>query len=157
MLFSRLFLSLQGSSMKYLHTMIRVLNLEKSLDFYTGRLGLKVIRRREVEAGRFTLVFLGLDADANANEPQIELTHNWDNNEAYSIGRNFGHLAFEVDNIYTLCEQLQSEGVTILRPPKDGYMAFVRCPDNISIELLQKGERLPPQEPWKSMKNTGEW
>jgi len=143
--------------MKYLHTMIRVLNLEKSLDFYTGRLGLKVIRRREVEAGRFTLVFLGLDADANANEPQIELTHNWDNNEAYSIGRNFGHLAFEVDNIYTLCEQLQSEGVTILRPPKDGYMAFVRCPDNISIELLQKGERLPPQEPWKSMKNTGEW
>jgi len=133
--------------------MIRVLDLEKSLDFYTGKLGLNIIKRRDVEAGRFTLVFLGDDAKA----PQIELTHNWDTSEAYSIGRNFGHIAFEVENIYTLCEQLQHDGVTILRPPKDGHMAFVRCPDNISIELLQKGERLPVQEPWKSMKNTGEW
>ena len=139
--------------MKYLHTMIRVLDLDKSLDFYTNKLGLSITKRRDVEAGRFTLVFLGSDNQG----PQLELTHNWDTHEAYSIGRNFGHIAFEVDNIYTLCEQLKNDGITILRPPKDGYMAFVRCPDGISIELLQKGERLPPKEPWTSMKNTGEW
>ena len=139
--------------MKYLHTMIRVLDLDKSIDFYTRLLGLKIIRRRDVEAGRFTLVFLGMDAKG----PHIELTHNWDTTEAYAVGRNFGHLAFEVENIYTLCEHLQTEGVSILRPPKDGHMAFVRCPDNISIELLQKGENLELKEPWRSMKNTGQW
>ena len=139
--------------MEYLHTMIRVLDLEKSLDFYCNKLGLSVTNRTDVEAGRFSLIFLGLDAEG----PQIELTHNWDNEEAYSVGRNFGHLAFAVDNIYELCERLQDSGVTISRPPRDGHMAFVRCPDNVSIELLQKGERLPAQEPWASMPNVGEW
>lgn len=139
--------------MKYLHTMIRVLDLEKSIDFYCNKLGLSVTRRHDVEAGRFSLVFLGVDAEG----PQIELTHNWDNAEPYAVGRNFGHLAFEVDDIYSLCEKLQRGGVTILRPPRDGHMAFVRCPDNVSIELLQKGDSLPPSEPWLSMENTGEW
>ncbi len=139
--------------MEYLHTMIRVLDLDKSLDFYCNKLGLQVTKRSDIEAGRFSLIFLGLDADG----PQIELTHNWDNTEAYSVGRNFGHLAFAVDDIYDLCERLQASGVTILRPPRDGHMAFVRCPDNVSIELLQKGGSLPKQEPWASMPNTGEW
>jgi len=139
--------------MKFLHTMIRVLDLDKSIDFYTRKLGLSVTHRYDVEAGRFTLVFLGTDSEG----PQIELTHNWDGTEAYSVGRNFGHLAYEVDDIYALCEHLQQEGVAILRPPRDGHMAFVRCPDNVSIELLQKGAALLPQEPWLSMANTGEW
>ncbi len=139
--------------MRYLHTMVRVLDLEKALDFYIQKLGLKEIRRHDHEQGRFTLVFLA----TGPNEPTIELTYNWDQTEPYSVGRNFGHLAYEVDNIYAFCEQLQKKGVTILRPPRDGRMAFIRSPDNISIELLQKGEALPPQEPWLSMKSTGEW
>lgn len=139
--------------MRYLHTMVRVLNLENALDFYINKLGLKEVRRQEHKQGRFTLIFLA----TAPNEPTIELTYNWDQTEPYSVGRNFGHLAYEVDNIYSFCEQLQEKGVTILRPPRDGRMAFIRSPDNISIELLQKGNALPPQEPWVSMKNVGEW
>lgn len=139
--------------MRYLHTMVRVLNLENALDFYINKLGLKEIRRSEHKQGRFTLIYLA----TGPNEPTIELTYNWDQTVPYSVGRNFGHLAYEVDNIYTFCEQLQEKGVTILRPPRDGHIAFIRSPDNISIELLQKGEALPPQEPWVSMRNVGEW
>ena len=139
--------------MKYLHTMIRVSNLEKSLDFYCKALGLAELRRKEVPSGRFTLVFL---AAPESPEAQLELTYNWDP-EDYQGGRNFGHVAFAVDNIYEKCQQLFDHGVTILRPPRDGYMAFVRSPDSISIELLQKGEPLAPAEPWKSMTNTGNW
>lgn len=139
--------------MRYLHTMVRVLDLEKSLDFYINKLGLKEIRRHEHEQGRFTLLFLATGPLA----PTIELTYNWDQKTPYSVGRNFGHLAYEVDNIYEFCEKLQQKGVTILRPPRDGHMAFIRSPDEISIELLQKGEALAPQEPWISMKNSGEW
>jgi lactoylglutathione lyase len=139
--------------MKYLHTMIRVSNLEKSLDFYCKALGLAELRRKEVPSGRFTLVFL---AAPESPEAQLELTYNWDP-EDYQGGRNFGHVAFAVDNIYEKCQQLVDHGVTILRPPRDGYMAFVRSPDSISIELLQKGEPLAPAEPWKSMTNTGNW
>lgn len=139
--------------MKYLHTMLRVLDLEKSLDFYINKLGLVQTRRKDVEAGRFSLVFLA----TAPGEPEIELTWNWDEKEPYSSGRNFGHLAFAVDDIYATCQRLQDGGVTILRPPRDGYMAFVRSPDQASVELLQKGGALPPQEPWKSMPNTGEW
>lgn len=146
--------------MQYLHTMIRVSNLEDSLDFYCNHLGLVEISRKESERGRFTLVFLAAPEDEQrAREkkaPMMELTYNWDP-EKYTGGRNFGHLAFRVDDIYALCEKLQSAGITINRPPRDGHMAFVRSPDNISIELLQKGDALPPQEPWKSMENTGEW
>lgn len=133
--------------------MVRVLNLEDALDFYINKLGLKEIRRHEHEQGRFTLIFLA----TGPNEPTIELTYNWDQTEPYSVGRNFGHLAYEVDNIYSFCEQLQKKGVKILRPPRDGRMAFIRSPDDISIELLQKSEALAPQEPWASMKNIGEW
>jgi lactoylglutathione lyase len=139
--------------MKYLHTMIRVSNLENSLDFYCKALGLVEMRRKEVPSGRFTLVFL---AAPESPEAQLELTYNWDS-EDYQGGRNFGHVAFAVDNIYEKCHQLADHGVTILRPPRDGYMAFVRSPDSISIELLQKGEPLAPAEPWKSMANTGSW
>lgn len=139
--------------MKYLHTMVRVSNLEASLDFYCNKLGLKELSRRDNESGRFTLVFLAAEGDENA---QIELTYNWDP-ETYGEGRNFGHLAYRVDNIYDLCASLQSQGVTINRPPRDGRMAFIRSPDNISIELLQAGDPLPPQEPWSSMPNTGKW
>lgn len=139
--------------MKYLHTMIRVNNLEKSLDFYCKALGLAELRRKEVPSGRFTLVFL---AAPESPEAQLELTYNWDP-EDYEGGRNFGHVAFAVDNIYDKCQQLIDHGVTILRPPRDGYMAFVRSPDSISIELLQKGEPLAPAEPWRSMTNTGSW
>jgi len=138
---------------KYLHTMVRVKNLEDSLDFYTHKLGLVEVNRFDVEAGRFTLVFLATHADAKA---QVELTYNWDPEE-YSGGRNFGHLAYSVDNIYETCQRLMDGGVVINRPPRDGHMAFVRSPDNISIELLQGGDALPPTEPWKSMKNVGEW
>lgn len=139
--------------MKYLHTMVRVSDLDQSLDFYCNKLGLKEVRRKEVEKGRFTLVFLAAPGDENA---QVELTYNWDP-EDYTEGRNFGHLAYAVDDIYAVCQRLMDGGVTISRPPRDGYMAFVRSPDNISIELLQKGEALAPQEPWASMPNEGRW
>jgi lactoylglutathione lyase len=151
--------------MKYLHTMVRVTNLEQSLDFYCGKLGMKEVRRYENEAGRFTLVFLSAsddlattdgDMDSTSRAPCIELTYNWDP-EVYTGGRNFGHLAFAVDNIHETCERLMKAGVTINRPPRDGRMAFVRSPDNISFELLQKGEALKPSEPWISMPNTGTW
>jgi lactoylglutathione lyase len=139
--------------MNYLHTMVRVTDLEQSLDFYCNKLGLKELRRHSNDRGRFTLVFLAAPGTPDA---QVELTWNWDP-EPYGIGRAFGHLAFEVDDIYALCQHLQDSGVTINRPPRDGHMAFVRSPDNISIELLQKGGSLPPREPWASMPNTGVW
>jgi lactoylglutathione lyase len=139
--------------MKYLHTMVRVADLNASLKFYCEALGLQELRRKESEKGRFTLVFLAAPGDETA---QVELTYNWDP-EDYKIGRAFGHLAYEVDDIYATCRRLQEFGVTINRPPRDGHMAFVRSPDRISIELLQKGASLPPQEPWASMPNTGEW
>lgn len=146
--------------MRYLHSMVRVNNLQQSLDFYCNKLGLVVIRRMESEAGRFTLVYLAARNDqAQASEqdsPLLELTYNWDT-EDYSGGRNFGHLAFEVDDIYQICQTLMSQGITINRPPRDGWMAFIRSPDQISIELLQKGAALPVQEPWASMANTGVW
>lgn len=142
-------------AMRYLHTMIRVYDLDAALDFFCDKLGLMEVRRRDHEGGRFTLVFLGTSADPEA--PQIELTHNWDEAAPYKGGRNFGHLAYEVDDIYALCERLQSGGVTILRPPRDGRMAFVRSPDQISVELLQRGEALPVQEPWASMPSQGTW
>jgi lactoylglutathione lyase len=138
---------------RYLHTMVRVSNLEQSLDFYCKKLGLKEVRRFDHEAGRFTLVFV---APPGQEDCAIELTYNWDPEE-YSGGRNFGHVAYEVDDIYATCEKLKSAGVTINRPPRDGKMAFVRSPDNISIELLQKGDALPKAEPWASMPNTGSW
>ena len=139
--------------MKYLHTMVRVRDVEESLDFYCNKLGLKEVRRTESEQGRFTLIFLSTDG---TNENCLELTYNWDP-EQYGEGRNFGHLAYEVDDIYEFCQKLMDAGVVINRPPRDGNMAFVRSPDNISIELLQKGDALPPAEPWVSMKNTGKW
>lgn len=139
--------------MKYLHTMVRVADIDASLDFYCKQLGLEELRRIENEAGRFTLVFLAAPGDTEA---QVELTHNWDPEELEG-GRNFGHLAYRVDNIYDLCQRLMDAGTTINRPPRDGYMAFVRSPDNISVELLQNGAPLPPQEPWSSMSNTGAW
>lgn len=139
--------------MKYLHTMVRVTDLDASLAFYRDALGLEVLRVREVPQGRFTLAFLAAPGDSQA---QVELTYNWDP-EVYTGGRNFGHLAYAVDNIYATCERLQAHGVTINRPPRDGYMAFVRSPDNISIELLQKGDPLPPAAPWKDMPNVGSW
>ena len=139
--------------MKYLHTMVRVTDLDASLDFYCNQLGLQELRRFEVEAGRFTLVFLAAPGDDSA---QVELTYNWDP-EPYDGGRNFGHLAYEVDDIYALCQHMMDAGVTINRPPRDGRMAFVRSPDGISVELLQKGDALAPAEPWASMDNTGEW
>ena len=139
--------------MKYLHTMVRVSDLEASLDFYCNKLGLIELRRRDVPAGRFTLVFLAAPGDEDA---QVELTHNWDP-ETLDGGRNFGHLAYHVDNIYELCQRLMNEGVTINRPPRAGRMAFVRSPDGISIELLQNGDALPRCEPWASMENQGEW
>jgi lactoylglutathione lyase len=139
--------------MKYLHTMVRVTDLDESLDFYCNKLGLKELRRHEVAAGRFTLVFLAAPGD---NDAQVELTHNWDP-EDYDEGRNFGHLAYAVDDIYKACQKLLDAGVVINRPPRDGRMAFVRSPDNISIELLQAGDALEPAEPWSSMENSGHW
>jgi lactoylglutathione lyase len=139
--------------MKYLHTMVRVTDLEDSLDFYCNKLGLVEVRRVEVPQGRFTLVFLAAPGDESA---QVELTYNWDPQE-YDGGRNFGHLAYAVENIYESCQRLMDLGVTISRPPRDGHMAFVRSPDGISIELLQRGEALPPVEPWASMENSGSW
>ena len=139
--------------MKYLHTMVRVADLEASLDFYCAKLGLEELRRIDNEAGRFTLVFLAAPGDSEA---QVELTHNWDP-EALDGGRNFGHLAYRVEDIYALCQRLMDGGVVINRPPRDGYMAFVRSPDGISVELLQDGRPKPPEEPWASMPNTGVW
>ncbi len=139
--------------MRYLHTMLRVGDLDRALDFFVNKLGLEELRRHEVPQGRFTLIFLAPPGQPDA---QVELTYNWDEHE-YGGGRNFGHLAYEVDDIYALCQSLMDKGVTINRPPRDGRMAFVRSPDNISVELLQKGPPLPPAEPWASMGNTGEW
>ncbi|MBS0581341.1 MAG: lactoylglutathione lyase [Proteobacteria bacterium] len=139
--------------MKYLHTMVRVKDIEASLRFYCAALGLKELSRKDYPQGRYTLVFLAAPGDESA---QVELTHNWDPEE-YGGGRNFGHLAYEVDDVYATCQRLREHGVTILRPPRDGRMAFVRSPDDISIELLQKGAALAPAEPWKSMPNTGSW
>ena len=139
--------------MKYLHTMVRISNIDDSLDFYCNKLGLREIRRREDPNGRYTLIFL---AAPDSPDALVELTYNWDS-EVYDEGRNFGHLAYEVDNIYELCQHLKENGVTINRPPRDGRMAFIRSPDNISIELLQKGPSLQKQEPWASMENSGSW
>ncbi|MGY2048772.1 VOC family protein [Methylobacterium sp. JK268] len=146
--------------MEYLHTMVRVADLDRALDFYCGKFGLQEVRRMDSEQGRYTLVFLAAPGDvARAREsksPLLELTYNWDPEE-YTGGRNFGHLAYQVDDIYETCAKLQAAGVTINRPPRDGRMAFVRSPDGISIEILQKGAAKPPQEPWTSMQNTGTW
>ena len=146
--------------MRYLHTMVRVADLEKSLDFYCNKLGLKEMSRVDNAGGRFTLVFLAAPDDAagarDSQAPMVELTHNWDP-EDYKGGRNFGHLAYRVENIYALCKRLMDGGVTINRPPRDGHMAFVRSPDGISVELLQEGSSLPPAEPWTSMPNVGNW
>lgn len=146
--------------MQYLHTMVRISDLDASLHFYCDLLGLKEVRRKESEKGRFTLVFLAAPEDeARSTElqaPELELTYNWDPEE-YSSGRNFGHLAYRVEDIYALCQKLQDNGVTINRPPHDGHMAFVKSPDGISVELLQKGDALPSKEPWASMEKTGSW
>ena len=144
---------MRSKTMKYLHTMVRVTDIDESLDFYCNKLGLRELRRHESEQGRFTLVFLAAPGD---EEAQVELTYNWDP-EDYGEGRNFGHLAYAVDDIYATCRKLMDAGVTINRPPRDGRMAFVRSPDNISIELLQKGGSLPVEEPWASMENVGHW
>tara|TARA_B100000686_G_C16284277_1_gene710388 strand:+ start:142 stop:567 length:426 start_codon:yes stop_codon:yes gene_type:complete len=141
--------------MKYLHTMVRIKNIDESLDFYCKKLGLKEIRRKESEAGRYTLIFLGAE-NSDERHSLLELTFNWDPEE-YSEGRNFGHLAYSVKNIYETCEKLMKNGVTINRPPRDGHMAFIRSPDEISIEIIQENGSLPIQEPWKSMKNIGKW
>jgi lactoylglutathione lyase len=139
--------------MKFLHTMVRVRDLDASLDFYINKLGLIETNRIEVAAGKFTLVYLATELGG----PEVELTYNWGSKEEYSAGRSFGHLAFEVDNIYQTCQKLQATGVTINRPPRDGHMAFINSPDGVAIELLQKNDALPPQEPWLSMENTGSW
>jgi len=146
--------------LKYLHTMVRARDLGETLDFYCDKLGLVEVRRHESDKGRFTLVFLAAPDDVErakaGHSPLLEITWNWDP-ESYEGGRNFGHLAYRVENIYELCGRLRDKGVTINRPPRDGHMAFIRSPDGISIELLQEGEALPPQEPWASMENTGTW
>lgn len=141
--------------MRYLHTMLRVRDLDLALDFFVKKLGLVELRRSENEKGRFTLVFLGTGAEGDS--AQVELTYNWDQTEAYPSGRFFGHLAYEVDDIYAVCARLRDMGVVIHRPPRDGRMAFIKSPDNQSIELLQKGSAKPIEEPWKSMPNTGDW
>lgn len=138
--------------MEFLHTMLRVKDLDRALDFWQA-IGLKVLRRKDYEKGRFTLVFMATHEGA----PEVELTHNWDQSEEYSFGRNFGHLAFRVDDIYKTCSDLEAKGITILRPPRDGHMAFIKSPDNQSVELLQRGEALAPQEPWISRENVGSW
>ena len=146
--------------MRFLHTMVRVKDLDASMRFYRDLLGLVETRRADYEAGRFTLVYLAAPADKARAEaeksPEVELTYNWDDQD-YDGGRNFGHLAFQVDDIYAACQRLMDGGVVINRPPRDGHMAFVRSPDNVSVELLQEGDHLPPQEPWSSMENTGTW
>jgi len=147
--------------MKYLHTMIRVQDIDAALDFFVNKLGMVETRRKEVEAGRYTLIFLAADEDVeqakNERAPELELTYNWDNKEIYGGGRKFGHLAYTVANIYETCQKLMDAGITINRPPRDGHMAFVKSPDGISLELLQQGESLAPAEPWVSMENTGSW
>ena len=151
--------------MEYLHTMVRIRDIEESLDFFCNKMGMVETRRMENEGGKFTLIFLAADNDADTakdtQSPLLELTYNWPdedgNVEDYGSGRNFGHLAYRVDNIYETCQNLMDKGVTINRPPRDGYMAFIKSPDGISIELLQKGDSLEPQEPWASMENTGTW
>jgi len=140
--------------MKYLHTMLRIRDIDESMNFYCDALGLKEVKRIEVKEGRFTLIFLSAEDDESS---QIELTYNWDGDELGLGSRNFGHLAYQVDNIYETCSRLQESGVVINRPPRDGHMAFVRSPDKVSVELLQKGSPLAPVEPWMSMENTGEW
>ncbi|TDI58803.1 MAG: lactoylglutathione lyase [Alphaproteobacteria bacterium] len=146
--------------MRYLHTMVRIADVDQSLDFYCTKLGMLEVRRSESEAGRYTLIFLAAPDDQeiarNTQAPLLELTYNWDR-ETYGEGRNFGHLAFAVDDIYETCQRLMDDGVTINRPPRDGHMAFIRSPDNVSIELLQKGDALPKAEPWASMENVGKW
>ncbi len=139
--------------MKFLHTMVRVKDLDESIDFFSNKLGLVETRRKDYEIGRFTLLYLA----TKAGEPEVELTYNWDQETDYSDGNNFGHLAFSVENIYDYCQMLMDKGVTILRPPRDGHMAFIRTPDQISIEFLQENEKLPVQEPWASMENKGTW
>ncbi len=141
--------------MKYLHTMVRVKDIDNSLDFYCAKLGLREVRRVQNDKGRFTLIFLAAE-NSDEKTGLLELTYNWDPEE-YEGGRNFGHLAYSVKNIYEICDRLMKSGVTINRPPRDGHMAFIRSPDNISIEILQEGENLPPKEPWLSMKNSGTW
>ena len=147
--------------MKYLHTMIRVSDIDSALDFFVNKLGMVETRRKENDAGRFTLIFLSTDEDLNRAQaeraPEVELTYNWDGDEKYTGGRNFGHLAFTVANIYETCQTLMDSGVVINRPPRDGHMAFVKSPDGISLELLQQGDSLAPSEPWASMENTGSW
>ncbi len=143
--------------MRYLHTMIRVLDLDAALRFFCEGLGLREVRRRDSEAGRYTLVFLATPSAGDADSPQLELTHNWDQREPYTSGRNFGHLAYEVDDIYAACQRFADLGYPISRPPRDGRMAFVRSPDLISVELLQRGAALPAREPWASLANVGEW
>jgi lactoylglutathione lyase len=140
--------------MRFLHAMVRISSIEESLDFYCNKLGLRELRRRESEAGRFTLIFLAAPDDGDRDT--VELTYNWDP-EVYTTGRSFGHLAFDTDDIYGLCARLQAQGVAILRPPRDGRMAFIKSPDGVSVELLQRGEALAPQEPWLSMPNQGSW
>jgi lactoylglutathione lyase len=155
----------KGTNMRFLHTMVRISNIEESLDFYCNKLGLIEMRRHESEKGRFTLIFLAAPANKAQAEaeraPELELTYNWpDENgkgEVYTGGRSFGHLAYKVDNIHECCQHLMNSGVTINRPPRDGHMAFVKSPDGISIEILQEGDALTPQEPWVSMPNTGSW
>ena len=146
--------------MRFLHTMVRVRDIDESLDFYCSKFGLVEMRRKDVAEGRFTLIFLAAPKDMQSSEaggaPELELTFNWDP-EDYDYGRNFGHLAYKVDNIYEKCQQLMDAGIVINRPPRDGRMAFIKSPDNISIELLQEGDSLPPAEPWLSMENTGRW
>lgn len=147
--------------MRYLHTMVRVTDLEESLDFWVNKVGLVETRRKEVPAGKFTLVFLAAPKDADSaresNAPELELTYNWESDEEYKTGRSWGHLAYKVDDIYAFCQKLMDAGVTINRPPRDGYMAFFKSPDNISVELIQEGDPLPAGEPWASMENTGDW
>ena len=147
--------------MKYLHTMIRVGDIDAALDFFVGKLGMVETRRKDVPEGKFTLIFLAADQDLkqakSERAPEVELTYNWDSEETYTGGRNFGHLAFTVNDIYATCAKLMAEGVTINRPPRDGRMAFVKSPDGISLELLQEGEAQAPAEPWASMENTGSW
>ena len=147
--------------MRFVHTMIRITNIEESLDFWVGKIGLVELRRYENEAGKFTLIFLAAPKDeAHAQDhhaPELELTYNWDSDEVYETGRSWGHLAYRVDDIYATCQKLMNAGVTINRPPRDGRMAFVKSPDNVSIEFIQEGDALPLQEPWQSMENTGSW
>lgn len=147
--------------MRYVHTMVRVKDLDESLDFYCNKLGLEEIRRKDNEAGKFTLIFLAAPQDKQSalekRAPELELTYNWDSDEVYETARSWGHLAYIVDDIYETCQDLMDKGVTINRPPRDGYMAFIKSPDDISIELIQKDKALPPQEPWASMENSGSW